>query len=310
MLYHLKPHADQIIVVSPMDRVNKTYSSGMVPLPLIHYKLTDKLLDEIWDRQEVLSNVFKRANNPAIIKELFDKLNIRPAQELIQHIYAKKACEEELLSNAIDDEEGVKKSIEEINEQSRSLVIMIYKHFINENFDKYAKMTLTKTEQYTLKYLNLNPNLVFVLDDCTTQIAKLKKHRRFQEIFYMGRHANITLIIGCHTDKTLDPEIKKNVSVSIYTDEGTARAVIERESTALDKEGKVVSRAAIRAAFVSTKKHQKLAYITSQSKWFKTTATKRVGFSFGSPIIQEFCARIQISTQSVSTDNKFMAKFV
>lgn len=302
----LTPHIDQIIVISPSDIKNRSFSGYMVPAPCVHKTITDKLLNDIWQRQEALGNIYVRANNPAVLRKLFEKVANEDAKKVVKDVFSRKIqCERELKENATGD---ISDKLKEIDDDAKDLVHKIYKHYIGNNIHAYNKNTLTRDEKLTLQYLNLNPRLLWIFDDCTSLLTKFKKHPVIQELFYQGRWSFITLLIATHTDKVLDPEIKSNSFLKIFTQEPAARMYFKRESTGGDKTSISAALGAISEAFTPAKKFQKLVHVRGENKFYKYTADIWPDFRFGSPIIWHFCELIKADTNSIP-DNKFIYKF-
>lgn len=311
ILYQLKPYADQIIVISPTDRSNHTYDKGLVPLPCIHYTITAKLLDDIWERQNAFATVYTKANKPEIIKKLFDRIQGNYIErKAIEEAYRRMKTYEHEIRAEEADENIIKSKIADMERDCKKFILLIYKHSINANRDKLLKLQLSSDERFSLKYLNFNPRLVLIFDDCTDLLKKFKAHPVIQKIFYQGRWAYVTAIFAAHTDKALDPELKKNAFISIFTEESCAHAYFERKSNDLDRDAKSRATAACKAAFVPTAKHQKLAWVRDEKKFYKFTATPHENFKFGSPIIWEYCKQIQAEAGAINTDNRFIQDFI
>lgn len=311
ILFQLKPHVDQIIVISPTDPQNHTYDRGIVPLPCIHYTITAKLLDDIWERQNALSAVYTKANKAEVLESLFERIgdNIG-AKSVIDDINEKRKSYENEIHSECSDENLAKTKITEMGKEYEKLIILIYKHYINENRERLARMSLSNDEKFSLKYLNLNPRLVIIFDDCTDLLKKFKSHPVMQKLFYQGRWAFITVLIACHTDKALDPELKKNAFINIFTGEKSAHSYFERKSNDLDKEERQRASAACKASFTPIAKFQKLVWVREENKFYRFTATSHEDFRFGSPVIWEYCKKIQAEAGTISVDNKFIQDFM
>lgn len=315
ILYYLKPHIDQIIVISPTDRTNHTYSGHdpsqrVVPLPCIHYTITDKLLKDIWERQEALCAVYSKSNNINIIRALFSKLQLTDVEKVIEDISARKeqSCKE--LAEQYTDPEIIKNKMAELEEEFERLIMLVYKRYINENRAKLAAMNLNADEQFTLKYLNLNPRMVIIFDDCTDQLYKFRNHPVMQKIAYQARWNLITTLIACHTDKSLDPAFKKCAFNSFFTEDSCARAYFNRGSNDYDKEGRALAAAARKAAFTPSNKHQKLAWVREDKAFYRFTATKRDGVTFGSSYIWDYCESVQADGITFSSENRFFDRIL
>lgn len=315
ILYQLKPFVEQIIVISPTDRINHTYSGKtikdrVVPLPCIHYSISDKLLKDIWERQEALVAVYTKANDPDIIAGLFNRLQLIDVNRNLADVDARRRAREAEIRSQYTDEDTIKGKIEEMEVDFNKLVNMIHKHYINENRAKLSKMNLTKDEQFTLKFLNLNPRMVLIFDDCTDELGKFKNHPVMQKIAFQGRWNYITTLVACHTDKKLDTSFKSNAFNSIFTEESCANVYFGRGSLGVDKEGKDRAKVACKAAFSPTAKFQKLIWVREDKKFYRFTATKRPGFTFGSPVIWDMCRQISAEGQVISSDNRFVNGFI
>lgn len=312
ILRHLKPHVDQIIIISPTDRQNHTYDKGIVPAPCIHYTITSKLLDTIWERQEALVGVYTKASRPELLEALYRRCpNRRAADKAIVRINAKLyACAREI-SKTSADIASAKSKCEGMVKDFKSLIAMIWRQAIENNREYLEACALSKNEQFALKYLNLNPRLVLGFDDCTDLLKKFKSHPVMQKLFYQGRHSMVTTLIACHTDKAIDAELRKNAFVSIFTSPKVAHAFFTRPSNDFDKKtDQVEAEEARKVTFTPLQKYQKLAYVRADNKFYRFTSKQHPGFRFGSDAIWEYCDRIKAEAGTISADNRFISGFM
>lgn len=311
ILYQLKPHIDQIVIFSPTDRQNHTYDKGIAPLPFIHYTITPKLLSNLWERQEALVNVYTRASNENILSALYKKCpNRKTADRTIERVND-KLCEyaREIARNA-NDFEAAKTKCEPMIAECKKLIIMIWRQTIGANRDRLGRMKLTKEERYSLDYLDLNPRLVVVFDDCTDLLKKYKTHEVIQKLFYQGRHSMVTTLIACHTDKAIDAELRKNAFTSIFTSQKTAHAFFTRPSNDFDKAEQRAADELCKIAFSPLAGHQKLAFVRAENKYYRFTSKSHPGFRFGSPAIWDYCDKIKAESGTISADNRFIGGFM
>lgn len=310
ILKHLQPYAEQILVISPTDMQNNTYS-GIVPKPCIHYTLTAQLLEDMWERQDTFAGVSKKADNPDVIRSLFSKIPSKNnSMIVIDSVYKKLSDYKAELKNEYHDDAVIEAKFKDMDKKCKELIQMIYKKAINDNTNTLSKMNLTIDEQFTLKYINFNPRLVLIFDDCTDLLKKFKTHPVMQKLFYQGRHAKITALIACHTDKALDPELKKNAFVSIFTEETCAHAYFERKSNDLDRDAKDRAKAACKIAFTPLAKFQKLAWVREEKKFYRFTAASHPPFKFGNEYIWEYCKQIQTEAGMLNSNSKFIHNFL
>jgi ribosomal protein L20 len=315
ILYQLFPFVDQIIVISPTDRQNHTYSGKsikerVVPLPCIHYAISDKLLKDIWERQEALVAVYTKANDAGVIKSLFEKLNLTDVKKIMTDISERRQNRENEIRSQYTDGDTINSKIEEMDNDFRKLTNMVHKHYINENRGRLSRVALTEDEKFTLRFLNLNPRLVLIFDDCTDQLAKFKNHPVMQKIAFQARWNFITTLLACHTDKSLDPAFKKNAFNSVFTEQTCANAYFGRGSNDFDKDDKERAKSACRGAFTPVSKHQKLIWVREDKKFYRFTATKRDGFRFGCDALWNLSKQIESEGMNFSEDNKFISGFM
>lgn len=313
ILRELKPFADQIIVFCPTDRSHHTYSGKtskdrIVPLPCIHYNITPQILENIWQRQQVLSNVYRRASDFKVLESLFRRV-ANDHSHVIQSI--KKKCDERLaeIEESIIDPVTAGRKRDEIKFDRDRFIEIIYKHFINNNRRRLENMSLSKEEAYSLRFLNLNPRLVLIFDDCTELLDKLKNNMVIQKLSTQGRHEMITTLMITHTDKKIDSAFRKNVFVSIFTEDSCARAYINRASNDLDKKGKKIASDAVESTFVPSEPHQKLVWVREDRRWYRYTAKLHQNFTFGCPEVWSYCESVGADGDSIPSSNPFVEGF-
>jgi hypothetical protein len=309
ILYHLKPYIDQIIVIAPTDMQNHTYSSGLVPLPYIHYKITPHLLGEIWERQNAFVSVYAKANNQTILEQLFKRIPENPGASAVTEIRKKLETYSAELYKTQPSESIARAKISDMSKECNKMINTIYKHIIRKNIHILSNMNLSDDEKYSVKYINFNPKLCIILDDCTDMLNSYKNLPAVQKLFYQGRWAEITLIIACHTDKALLTEIKKNIFVSIYTDEPVARAYFLRPGPSITPDYKKYIIDLLKQVFTPMEKYQKLIYIRDEDKFYRRTAIIHEPFTFGSDIIRKYGEKISVVANALPVNNKYLSNF-
>ena len=308
ILYYLKDHIAQIVVVCPTDKIHKTYSSGLVPPLLIHHELTQTLLDNIWERQEALTQVAKLASD---IKTLQSILQKTPGHENI--LAAEKSIRNKLEDNMkpIKDNPGAEEQINKMRENTENVIIALYKNHIKKHRrDLLPRTDLTDEERIIVKNIDINPRLILILDDCTDQLNKLRTHRVIKQLFFQGRWARITALFGIHSDTTLSPELKQGAFVNIFTTKNSALTYFDRASTNKDKELAAEVRDRINEVYTHADQFQKLVWVRLENKFYKYTATPRRGFKFGSPIIWKFCDMAKRDDAGIDRTNRFIKKML
>lgn len=299
ILGHLYNWADQIIVFSPTNPQNKSYT-GIVPQPLIHLKITDRVLNDLWERQEAMQAIHTRASNVNILRQLFNKCASNDIKRDINKIFQKLGE----IKSSLQDEDEIKK----VEEDWAKFIAAAYRETISKFRSRLTD--LTPEEQFVLKYIDFNPRMVLIFDDCTDDLRRSRRHPVIQKLFYQGRHSAFTTIIAAHHEKSLDPELRKNAFTTIWTESQTAMSYMDKEFKS-DKELYRRAQLAINIALNDPDRpHQKLMWVRTERKFYRFTAQKRKGFRFCSPAVWSFCDRVGRADNDMPSNNKFMQEFL
>lgn len=315
ILYNLHKHIDQIVVFSPTDRQNHTYDRGLVPPPLIHYEVDVNVLEEIWERQTALASIYSRANDPKVINSLFIKCASEKELTMLQNARASFDKYKEKIIN--ENPEIANEKLKDMEKDYEKFKTLTCKKCIEKNSNILKNKKLNEKESFTLKYVNFNPRIVIIFDDCTEMLNKIKNSKVVQRIFYQGRWAFITAIFAAHTDKAFSPEVKKNSYVNIFTSKKSAASYFNRGSNDFDKNEKQTSNRATNIAFTQLAKYQKLIWIRDglssngrqNGPFYKYTAQKHDNFRFGSDAIWNYANLAKAKDNYIGASNKYLAGF-
>lgn len=313
ILKTLSTFCDQIVVFAPTDPQHRTYSSGLVPSPLIHYAVTPRILEEIWERQEAMSAIAKKASDPEVLRRLYSRLKMPHLDSAIAQ--AQKVAEDAVqkIRQQYMDDAVVDKKTKEITDKISELTTLIYKRGIAENRDILRRDSrITPDEQLALDYIGFNPNLVIIFDDCSAELGvkEIKKSKVFKKLFYQNRWANITVIICAHNDKNLEQDIRKNTFVNIFTTRACATGFFATKSNYFSAEQIAQAREAVKHLQDPGAGHQRIAFLREENKFYRLTAKIFPGFKFGSDAVWSFCEKIKDNgNTAISRENKYYGKF-
>ena len=308
ILYHLRGHIDQIIVFSPTDKQNKNYTD-IAPLPCIHYEVNARIVHTIWERQKAIADTYKKVTDPGTVESLFSRTKkyneYRKIINMIKHREEKTNKELRETLDAMTANAQIKIA----GHEYQRLIDTLVKKAILDEAHILARMDISEKEKYSLKYLDMNPRIVIIFDDCTDQIERMKKNQTLQKMFWEGRHSYVTFIIACHHDKALPSELKSNTFVSIFTESTCADMYRERASNMFTRPMKTRWSEAIQYTFKPELPYQKLVWIRVEKRFYKWTADKHDKFRFGSKQVWDFCKMIE-STTGPAVNNEFSRDFM
>lgn len=277
ILYNLREHVPMCHVFCPTNDYNGSYTN-MIPKALIKRDLVVRELEEIVQKQRKRSELYKKVNNINILKSIAFKLDID--HKIKKKYFIMENYYEELLKKDKDN-----KYTDKLKKMHEETTIKFFKDEINKLYETNKdSVELTESEQNTIKYLNFNPKMVIVMDDCTSDAKQWGKSTVLNELFYQGRHYNITTVISLHNDTALPPGIRKNAFINIFTEAQPARGFFRSgTSNNWTKADEREADSYINALFgpSSKKSFKKLCYLKESDEKFKfVRATKREDFVY------------------------------
>lgn len=305
----LQPHIPQIVVFSPTNPQNHTYDNeGEVPEPFIHTRVNIQTLNDIWDRQEMMRGIYERANDINVLRQLFARVGDPDALAMEKKLKAKfEETKQNIASSFPGDAAQSKIKAQEDN--VKSILSRLYKAVVAQYADKLKKMPdITPAELHAIKYRFFMPRLLIIFDDCTEQLKAGRNSEIMQRIFYKARHLFITTIMACHTDKTFDPELKKQVFVTIFTAPECFATYVDRASNGLDKPQRQHAHNVKSIVFTPVAPNQKLVWDRNKKQYYKYTASyARVRFC--SEIIRTYAEKIKRRGDEDMRGNKYADRF-
>lgn len=323
----INEHVDQVLVVSPSELSNRSYD-GVVDAPLIHYRLwlpdptnskkddgtkgAIRFLEALCKRQEMMASIYSKANDLKTLARLYGRLPKADRVEGLKYVELVNKKRERVVGR-VRDQYGSEKAkldekIKEVNEKFMSMLILLYKKYIVPHYEALlARPDLTEDERYSLHYLNFNPRILIIFDDCAAELKVLFSKENFKSIFYRGRHSFISCIICCQDDTDLPTNLRKNARLSIFTEPIVASSNFDRASNKFSKQIKQYVADIVQDVFQG---HRKLAYIRDDTtQFYHVTATQFPTFKFGSNALQELCNTVKTTGMTIDASNPYYSAF-
>jgi hypothetical protein len=269
-------YVPSIFVVAPTNSSNNAYTNK-VPVQFIKKEIDIVWLEKLLERQKNSANAYNNANNLEILKTLFNRISDETSQTLELAIIQKAQNAVVYIDLANIPFASKKNQKTQINEERDNILKKLYKTTIRFNkVELEQRKDLDKLEWGAIEYLDFNPNVILILDDCASKFKKMyKKSSAIKEIFYEGRHYFFTTIISSQDDKEIDSELRKNTSVNIFTTAQSATSNFERSSNGYPKHERLRAKTCTEGVFKQdendVKHHQKLVYVQGDADPFKYT---------------------------------------
>jgi hypothetical protein len=313
ILHLLKDKIPMINIFSPTESENKTYS-GTVPNEVIFPVVELEKLEAIYRRQKGATKVYNMVNNKARLRQLFMKVStvslreteMKVTQNADDIIYRKQNDMSLDVIQKKNDTVQIKKSLSEY-------LVTLYKHVIRSNRRRLRKLNLTDPEMYVLRYLDFNPEVLIIFDDCASQFSlKMQKSKIIQDMFFLGRHLHMTSLFLLHDDKQLESSLRKNSFVNIFTTAQCAHAYFDRGSNNFSKDEK--KRASTVISHVlnpqTKKEFKKLVYVRDSDVSLRyTIAGIYDDFRFGSSALWTMCEKLRIASERFNPEDDEMSAF-
>jgi hypothetical protein len=325
----VRTHIEQIIIISPSEPTNQSYQ-GFVDPPFIHYRMylpdpanpkktnstadAVRFLESIWARQEMQASIYTRANNGEVLAGLFARLPASVRAEgvrLIRSINAKRGVFVARVREQFAGSPGRRADKEkEVNDKFRKMLILIYKKYITPSYaDLWRDESLTEAERCSLNYLNLNPRLLLIFDDCAAQLKQIFTKEIFRNLFYRGRHSFITTVICCQDDTDMPTNLRKNAFISFFMTPIVCKANFGRASNSFSKPTKQLIEEISDELFQG---NRKLAYIREDDRRhhiYHVEVPYPVPFRFGSAASHELCDAVASDGDTIDRENPFYDQF-
>ena len=176
-------------------------------------------------------------------------------------------------------------------------------------------MSLSQDEQYSLKYLDFNPRVCLIFEDCGAQISSWGNNDVVQNFFFYGRWFHITVLYTFHDDTLLAAPLRKNAHICVFTNSESAYAFFGRGTNGISGPAKKVASRVIDKIFdpPGPPNFKKLVYLRGDNKpWCYAIADlhEQKSYQFGSPSYKAFADRTPLQENGgIDNNNPFLTTF-
>jgi hypothetical protein len=316
IMYLCKEHIPTVFVIAPTNSSNNAYTNK-IPSQFIMKDLDVDWLEKLLNRQKNASGAYINANQLDILKSIFSKVS-DDTSDALEISIVKKAHNSIMYIDDSTMEFAQKKSQKaQILEERDNMLRKLYKTTIRYNkVNLEQNDNLNKSEKAALGFLDFNPNIMLILDDCASKFKKMyKKSTAIKEIFYEGRHYFFTTIISTQDDKEVDSELRKNTTISVFTTAQSATSNFERASNGYPKHEKQKAKLCVESVFKQSendiKNYQKLVYLQGESDPFRYTISDLYDeFHMGSKCMWELSNKIKSHKNNINKNNPLFDNYL
>ena len=298
IMYTLRHDIPNVIIFNSTESSN-SFFSNIVSKPFLYDKVELNVLDNIWKRQEHITEIHKKINNIDILKNIIIKLNLESAIDLIENVEKNKEKFADNMQQKIENDNTFLLEINKLNDKFNDVKLLILKQiikFIKKKLKKNEidKNNLSQEDIDIIKFIDINPNILLIFDDCAAEFKKHNKSDTLRKLFYQSRHVNITFIITAQDEIDLDASLRKNANITILCDSNCCNGFFERSSNAFGKKFKQITRE-ISEVIYNNNEHKNIKLIYNKDStirllWY--VAAIREDFIFGSKYTLEYAKKI------------------
>lgn len=297
ILYLLKEIVSIPIVFSPTNHADREFDD-IIPDVFIYKDVDIEKLEEIWCKQEERTIIYDIANDISILKSLFDKIAGEHERHQVKLIVNRTNNALEDLNIRHDIDRGIKRSEKRDIERKRNKVLKrLFKNQIRRNKNTLMDMDLDDDEKTAIEYIDFNPRIVIIFDDCMSTAKKWDKEEIVKKLFFQGRKYYITQIYTLQDDHGIPPDLRKNAMYSIFTSSNVASIFFETKSNGISRDEKKEAKKIIEVIFKEKRgcppHYQKLVYNSSKNdKFMYTIADINDDFRVGSSYIWKYTDKL------------------
>lgn len=309
MMNVLNGSVPSVFLFCPSADQNKNYYDHIYRCATylkIDKKFIDTTLTKICERQAISAQIYRDANDINILESIYEYIKT-PATEN-QKILIEQSREKHIKRVDYLDIEYQKKQERKDNiiEDHEKLIINLYKTVIRRNLSFLKTKNLSKKQLYSLEYLDFNPRILFIFDDCIAELKKFinSKNDLIKNLFFRGRHLLITQFFLIQEDTELIPGLRKNAHLSIFCSSSMATSYFEKSSNGIQK---AVSKKALSLIDdVYKNDHVKLIFMKDEIEQFKCIkAEKPLKGKFGSKDFIDLCDDVENKEDNIDENNSF-----
>lgn len=327
-LWLLKTLIPNAVAFAPTNDVNNTYT-GVLPKKVIHSVLNRDKIEKIFREQEKKARLYTLVNSVDRLRPIFQKMkdisSLSPVYyRVLRSVEKMEAQARQFISNAGNNSElsfSEKKSlIGNAKKKCMEKSTEIYKNEIIQCRTKLLAVIDDPLMLTVIKYINMNPRLLLILDDCIDEIVAMSgksKNKRgemapsiMDTIFTRGRWAYITIIIATQDDNKVTTTMRKNSYVSIFTDGECASHFMENKANSIMKDKRKRALLVCEEIFSDNTEtnYKKMVYyrLGNKQSWFTyIIADLYDNFKFGSDDLWNLCSKVE--ERSKNQENQFLS---
>jgi hypothetical protein len=235
----------------------KSSLSDLIPSMFISKSLTRESFIKDYENQKKRAEIYDMLHDLDFLNEIlinfyesvkgtYDEniyIAIKTKIGTIESMFKAKIAD--LTSNYTIPESDKLKQIDTLQITKKNHIIDFIRKSINDNLKTFIDKLGDIRYKDLITNINMNPNMLFVFDDVTTEISSMKGTYKdssgnkrasvFEDLLQRGRHYYITTFIALQTDNAIPPAMRHNIHYTIFTEEQSANSYINKATNGIGR---------------------------------------------------------------------------
>lgn len=298
-LNEVKHFFPRVVLFSPTNSISRDFTNIINDVMIIPELTEQKFLECIQAQKKIADTYRNIVNNIENLSKIFELCALQEEREQHSHMLSELSLYISNINYRSEPPNIKAQMIDDVKNKFNEKLILFYKYVIIPKRTDINISGLTPSEIECLRYIDMNPNTLFIFDDQQEEIIALSKKKNecsmeFKNLFTKGRHYFFTNWFTFQDDKALVPAARKSAKTAVFTDSASANAFITRSTNGFDKDSQKLGIELISNLYsgVSSQDHRKLVYFKDKSNndRFQYSVAKNPGmFKVGSLAVNNFC---------------------
>jgi hypothetical protein len=292
----------RVVVFCPTNLMNNEYTHK-INNALIHKELTEKNILQTIRAQIEIAEMYRFVNRLDVAEKVFEiagsdsqKSKLKSARQRLEEFKSD-------IENGSDSPPMKMKKVTDVTNKFNAKLVDYIRACLLLIRNTISLESLDEDGRTFIKYMDINPNTLFVFDDCQEEMKPILKKtssdaaKALRNLFTKGRHYFVTHFYTFQDDKAIEPFLRSNASVSILTNKNLACGFITRQSNQIQKPDQKFGLALCESIFTGNEDDfRKLIYFKDNSgnDMFQYHTAQDCGiYLTGSVVVNEYCDKIQ-----------------
>jgi len=296
-LSQIKKYIPRIIVFSPTAKSTGDYN-GIVDDFFIYESFDADTIIQVIAAQKDTAELYRSINRIEVLEPIFLSCPDEKAHSLYKECVTMRNRKLEEYKSQKIDIAIIQKNVTILEKKVNTELVTMMKIVIIKFRNTIDTKQFTELQKNAVKFIDLNPRILFIFDDAQETISEIMKKNKSQaksdmrDLFFQGRHNFISHWYAVQDESTLAPAIRKNAFVSVFTCSQSFTGFLTRGTNGIAKNMQKIGMELNSKLFKEKSDYRRIIYFKecTETDKFQYHIAKESGlFLVGAPICNKFC---------------------